>query len=134
MPLNLSALFSVLVQSGAHYHRFSLRLRLTGFALFSMGYSGHPDVCCHSLLVSIVTEFSLSFLSRGVVIPRCHIPGFWIFPKSSLAGFIFSNVGDHRVVFLYIAPVEHHFPAHFSPPTRQTLCPVVRAVSRGQTI
>jgi len=39
----------------------------------------------------------------------CHSPGFWSFPKLSLADFIFFKHSEPQVVSLSIKPVELHF-------------------------
>ncbi|KAF8483703.1 hypothetical protein DFH94DRAFT_321156 [Russula ochroleuca] len=96
-----------------------------------MRYSGPPDVCCHSLLVSIAA-FSLSFPSRGVlVIPRCHIPGFWTFPKWSLADLYFLQMLGAAGLSPFILHLLNTTPCTLSLPTCQTTCPVVRAIFRG---
>jgi hypothetical protein len=72
-----------------------------------------PDVCCHSLLVSVVATFLFPLARRRVlVILRLPCPWLLDLPKLSLADLIFflaSNSGSHRVNFIYIQPVELHF-------------------------
>jgi hypothetical protein len=113
----LSVPFSVLVQPGAHYHRYHR---------FSCG-CGLPSVPCSrcdilATLTSVATRF-LFLLLQSFLFPFLAVECLLFLVAVSLAfGYSLnrrsltlfsSNAGSRRVVFLYIAPVEHHSPHAF---------------------
>ncbi|KAF8504653.1 hypothetical protein F5888DRAFT_771391 [Russula emetica] len=117
--LSFLVLRPIVVQTDAYYFRFSLPLQVTDHVCLVLECDSDISYCMD--LASVATHFLFRLLQRfSFLLPAtecllffgCHVPGFWIFPKLSLADLIFfspSNVGSHRVNFIYIQPVELHF-------------------------